>query len=207
MPAEVRNGRRRRDQLAKSPMRCSSLRQAFCSFTASFPQCSVARVPAATLGAFTAAYLPLFPLTQPPSPDPTKQTTCLYQLFSSHSFIPVQTPCTSAHYPLRSPRPVLSTTFSIFFVFSQVVCICCAPYFPTPPHADYVISWFVDIPDDSKNMLRLYFIRSILSLTYPSAPRYLPLRSPHVPDVVQSGYCLCVLLNKWKVPIPLAVYY
>ena len=79
-----------------------------------------------------------------------------------------------------------------------------------PPHADYVISWFVDIPVVSKNMLRLYLIRSIsvshvtLRLTLPSAsfsscPRRCSVRLLSMrPDT---------LLNKWKVSIPLAVYY
>ena len=178
MPAEVRNGRRRRDQPAKSPMRCRSLRQVFCSFTTSFPRCSVARFPAATLGSFTAAYLPPLPLPQPPSPDqPTKQT-CLYQSFLSHSFIPVQTLhiCTLAlAIPTLYFLLLFSPSFCLFPGGVYLLCSFLPSFSLLPPHADYVISWFVDIPDDSKNMLRLYLIRSIsvshvtLRLTLPSA--------------------------------------
>ena len=140
MPAEVRNGRRRRDQPAKSPMRCRSLRQVFCSFTTSFPRCSVARFPAATLGTFTAEYLPPFPLPQPPLFDqPTKQT-CLYQSL----FIPIVSltlvyTCSNLahlHTSPCDPHPVLSTTlFSIFLSFPRwcVFVVLLPPLFFPPP--------------------------------------------------------------------------
>lgn len=215
MPAEVRNGRRRRDQPAKSPMRCRPLRQVFCSFTTSFPRCSVARFPAATLGTFTVAYLPPLPFPQPPSPDqPTKQSTCLYQSFPSHSFIPVQTPCTSAHYPLRSPPCTFYYSFLHLSVFSQVVCICCAPSSPLFPSS---------LPTQTTLSLGLWIYRMTRRLCSDSILYALSCLSRYPPPhatfrfvllmsqtFVQSGYCLCVLirsLNKWKVSIPLAVYY
>ncbi|KAI5833261.1 hypothetical protein K523DRAFT_122097 [Schizophyllum commune Tattone D] len=166
-------------------MRCRPLRQIFCSFTTSFPRCSVARFPAATLGTFTAVSLHPFPLTQPSSPDqPTKQT-CLYQSFSSHSFIPVQTPCTSAHYPLRSPPCTFYYSSLHLSVFSQVVCICCAPSPTSPPlPTQTTLSlglWIYRMTRRTCSDSILYAL--FLSLTLPSASRYLPLRSPHVPDV------------------------
>ena len=135
MPAEVRNGRRRRDQPAKSPMRCRPLRQVFCSFTTSFPRCSVARFPAATLGTSTVAYLPLFPLPNLPHPinQPNKH---VYTNHFLHTRLYLFKHPAHLHTIPCDPHPVLSTTLSsVFLSFPRwcVFVVLLPPLFFPPP--------------------------------------------------------------------------